>query len=64
MQGSVKVTFTVSRSGNVSNISLNGPKVFHNSARHAVKSAFPISVKNVPVHLPATVNVTLQYKFR
>jgi len=64
MQGSVKVTFTVSRSGNVSNIRLNGPKVFYNSARHAVKSAFPISVKNVPVSLPATVNVTLRYQIR
>jgi len=64
MQGSVKVTFTVSRSGNVSNIRLNGPKVFHSSARHAVKSAFPISVKNIPVSLPATVNITLRYQIR
>lgn len=64
MQGSVKVTFTVLRSGKVSNILLKGPKVFHNSARHAVKSAFPISVKNIPVSLPATVNVTLQYQIR
>ncbi len=64
MQGSVKVTFTVSRSGNVSDIRLNGPKVFHSSARHAVKSAFPISVKNIPVSLPATVNITLRYQIR
>lgn len=64
MQGSVKVTFTVLRSGNVSNIHLNGPKVFHSSARHAVKSAFPISVKNIPVSLPATVNIILRYQIR
>ena len=64
MQGSVKVTFTVLRSGKVSNIRINGPKVFHNSARHAVKSAFPISVKNIPVSLPATVNIALRYQIR
>ena len=64
MQGSVKVTFTVLPSGKVSNIVINGPKVFHNSARHAVKSAFPISVKNIPVSLPATVNITLRYQIR
>jgi protein TonB len=64
MQGSVKVTFTVLRSGKVSNILINGPKVFHNSARHAVKSAFPISVKNIPVSLPATVHITLRYQIR
>lgn len=64
MQGSVIVTFTVLGSGNVSNIRINGPKVFHSSARYAVKSAFPISVKNIPVSLPATVNVKLQYQIR
>ncbi len=64
MQGSVKVTFTVLRSGKVSNILLNGPKVFQNSARHAVKSAFPISVANIPVTLPATVHITLRYQIR
>lgn len=64
MQGSVKVTFTVLRNGKVSNILLNGPKVFHNSVRHAVQSAFPISVKNIPVSLPTTVNITLRYQIR
>lgn len=64
MQGAVKVTFTVLRSGEVSNILLKGPKVFYNSARHAVKSAFPISVKNIPVSLPATVHITLRYQIR
>lgn len=64
MQGSVKVTFTVLRSGKVSNILINGPKVFHSSARHAVKSAFPISMTNIPVALPATVHITLRYQIR
>ena len=64
MQGSVQVKFTILRSGEVSNIVLQGPKVFHNSVRHAVQSAFPISVKNIPVSLPTTVNITLRYQIR
>lgn len=64
MEGKVKVTFTVSNTGKVSNISVNGPKVFHNSAKNAVKKAFPISIKNAPVSLPATINITLNYKVR
>jgi len=64
MQGSVKVTFTVLRSGKISNVHIKGPKIFHNSARHAVQSAFPISVKNIPVSLPTTINVKLQYQIR
>jgi periplasmic protein TonB len=64
MQGTVKVTFTVLRSGKVANIIMAGPKVFHNSARHAIQSAFPISVKNIPVTLPTTVSVPLHYQIR
>lgn len=64
MQGSVKVRFTISRSGTVGNISVSGPKIFHSSARKAVKKAFPISVKNIPVTLPMTVNFTLRYQIR
>ena len=62
MQGSVKVRFTILASGNVGHISVSGPKVFHNSARHAVKSAFPINVKNAPLSLPESVNLTLRYQ--
>ena len=62
MQGTVKVRFTILASGNVGHISVSGPKVFHNSARHAVKSAFPINVKNAPLSLPESVNLTLRYQ--
>ncbi|HHD78967.1 MAG TPA: energy transducer TonB, partial [Epsilonproteobacteria bacterium] len=64
MQGSVHVSFVIKASGNVGKISVKGPKVFHTSARNAVKRAFPINVKNVPLSLPTTVNLTLRYQIR
>ncbi|MEA1953980.1 MAG: TonB family protein [Campylobacterota bacterium] len=64
MQGSVKVRFTILRSGKVGNISVSGPKVFHSSAKRAVKKSFPISTKNVPISLPQSVNLTLRYQLR
>lgn len=64
MQGSVKVKFTILRSGKVGNISINGPKVFHNSARTAVKSAFPVNATKSPLKLPQSINLTLRYQLR
>ena len=64
MQGSVKVKFTILRSGKVGNISIRGPKVFHSSARKAVKSAFPVNAKKSPISLPKNVNLTLRYQIR
>ncbi len=64
MQGTVKVRFTILSNGTVGNISVNGPKVFHSSARNAVKSAFPIDAKNAPISLPKSINITLRYQIR
>ncbi len=64
MQGIVKVKFSILKNGHVANIKLSGPKVFHNSAKRAVKKAFPINVKNAPLRLPTTVNLSLRYKLR
>ena len=64
MQGAVKVKFTILSSGKVGHISIDGPKVFHNSARDAVKCAFPINAKNAPISLPMSVNITLRYQIR
>jgi len=64
MQGAVKVRFTILPSGEVGAVSVEGPKVFLRSARQAVIDAFPVSVKAVPMHLPATVNLTLRYRLR
>ncbi len=63
-EGAVKVRFTVLANGNVGAITLKGPKIFYNSARNAVKSAFPIDVKKSPVSLPTTINLTLRYQIR
>ena len=64
MQGTVKVRFSILKSGHVGNISVSGPKVFHNSAKRAVKKAFPLNTKNAPLRLPTTVNLSLRYRLR
>lgn len=62
MQGTVKVRFTILASGHLGHISVTGPKVFHSSARNAVKRAFPIRTKNIPISLPTSVNLSLRYQ--
>jgi len=64
MEGSVKVRFTILSNGNIGKISVSGPKIFYKSAKNAVKSAFPIKTKNIPISLPKTVNLTLRYQIR
>ena len=64
MQGTAKIRFTILRNGRVGHISVSGPKVFHNSAKGAVKKAFPINAKNAPLSLPTTVNLKLRYQLR
>ena len=64
MQGIVKVRFTILKNGRVGSISVSGPKVFHSSAKRAVKKAFPVNTKNAPLSLPETVNLTLRYQLR
>ncbi len=64
MQGTVKVRFTILKNGRVGHISVSGPKVFHNSAKRAVKKAFPINTKNAPLSLPTSVNLTLRYQLK
>ncbi len=64
MEGSVKVKFTILKNGKIGNISVSGTKIFYKSARNAVNSAFPISIKKIPITLPKTVNLTLRYQIR
>ena len=64
MQGVVKARFTILSNGKVGTISLRGKKVFYKSARKAIERAFPINVKNAPLSLPTTVNLTLRYQIR
>ncbi len=64
MQGIVKVRFSILKNGRVGSIAVTGPKVFHSSAKRAVKKAFPINTKNAPLSLPTSVNLTLRYQLR
>jgi len=64
MQGSIIVKFSILSSGQVGQISVEGPKVFHASAISAVKSAFPINTKEAPISLPKNISITLQYRIR
>ena len=64
MEGTVKVKFTILANGRVGSITVKGPKIFHHSAKNAVKGAFPISVKKAPVSLPTSTNITLRYQIR
>lgn len=62
MQGSVRVKFRISSTGKLSGLSVSGPRIFLNSARQAVKSAFPLSTRGAS--LPMTVNLTLNYHLK
>ncbi|MBA1420292.1 MAG: energy transducer TonB [Epsilonproteobacteria bacterium] len=64
MEGTVKVKFTILANGRVGNITVKGPKIFHHSAKNAVKSAFPINARKVPISLPTSINITLRYQMR
>ncbi|SFV71630.1 Ferric siderophore transport system, periplasmic binding protein TonB [hydrothermal vent metagenome] len=64
MNGIVKVKFRILANGKVSNISVSGSKIFYNSAKEAVMSAFPMSVKDIPIDLPKNVTIPLHYKIR
>jgi len=60
LEGRVSISFKVTKSGGVSNISVRGSKLFLKSAKDAIKKSFPINVKGVKV--PISVRLTLNYK--
>ncbi len=60
IQGRVKVSFTVTSSGKVTNIKVRGSKLFTKTTKRAINSAFPINTKGVA--LPITLNLTINYK--
>jgi len=65
IEGIVEVRFRILSNGNVSHISVSGPKVFYTSAKEAVKNAFPISIKNMPLSLVGDyVTIPLKYTIR
>ncbi|MBD3790117.1 MAG: energy transducer TonB [Campylobacterales bacterium] len=62
MQGVVQVHFTISADGKVSDIVLNGPKIFYSSAKEAIQKAFPVDTSNQTFSFPLQVNLALQYR--
>jgi protein TonB len=62
MQGAVRVSFTITRSGGVSGIRVSGPKIFAASAKSAVRRAFPVDVSKASFSLPRRMSVTLRYR--
>jgi len=62
IRGTIKASFMLFKNGHIGRITLSGPKIFYSSARKAIKSAFPIDVRNVPLSLPTTINSTLRYR--
>jgi protein TonB len=60
VKGRVSVSFKVTKSGRVSNISIKGSKIFFKSVKDAIHKSFPINTKGVK--LPMTVNLILIYK--
>lgn len=62
IEGIINVSFTITKNGNIANLSVNGPKVFHTSAKKAVLNAFPIDTTNAPVSLPLDIKLKLHYQ--
>jgi len=62
MQGSVKVRFRITSAGKLSGLTASGARIFINSAKKAVKKAFPLSVRGVS--LPMNVALTLNYRLK
>jgi len=61
MQGRVKAHFTILANGSVSSIRLSGPKVFHRSAKKAIRRAFPVKIPHKSLSFPMQVTLSLHY---
>ena len=64
LEGVVTVRFIIKNNGHIGKITVSGSKIFYNSAREAVKKAFPILVKQCPIALPETITLSLKYQIR
>jgi outer membrane biosynthesis protein TonB len=62
IKGLVRASFTITSSGNVANITLNGPSIFYNSTRNAIVNSFPINTNNAPFALPKRVDIKISYR--
>ena len=64
IQGNVQVKFTILQNGTVTHIRVEGPRVFHASAKHAVEAAFPVDTTNVHISFPLEIRLNLHYRIR
>ena len=64
LQGSVRVRFVVTASGQVKNLHMEGSRLFFRSAKAAVLQAFPVSTVGANVAFPLRVSLTLRYRLR
>ncbi len=62
IQGIVTLSFTVTAAGNITNLHIEGAKVFHTSAKNAVLAAFPIDTTDVPLSFPLDIRLKLHYR--
>ena len=62
MQGIVKARFNILKNGHIGEITVLGPKVFFNSTKSAIKKSFPLNIKDIPLDLPISVNLSLYYQ--
>ncbi len=61
LSANVKASFTILPNGNVTNISIDGSRIFYKSTYDAIKKSFPIDVKSAPFSLPKRVTIRLKY---
>ena len=64
IEGKVKVSFRLLKSGNISNLRLTGSKIFYSSAKRAVQISVPLNTAGYKRVLPINVKITLYYKRR
>jgi len=62
VQGIVHVSFTISPTGELQNLQINGPRIFQSSAKNAVKNAFPVDTSSVTKLLPLNIRLKLHYQ--
>lgn len=62
LKGTVRVSFTLLKSGRVGAIRVRGTPAFYRATREAVRSAFPIDPAAAPFSLPRRITLSMRYR--
>ncbi len=62
IEGEVRLFFTVTANGELRNLRIEGPRVFHTSARRAVEAAFPVDTSGMNISFPLEIRLKLRYQ--